>query len=143
MRSKIKLSGDLIGLDLGKSRSGVARINVQARLSEPLDEITMDDRFFELVQEVVQKYDACCIVAGLPRGLDGQHTEQTQWAQNMVEELRDKSKVSVFAVDEAGTTKAAEQRSLPGQSVDSVAACIIVEDFLNEVTRGNIEGVYV
>ena len=140
---KINLSGDLIGLDLGKSRTGVARINVHARIAEPLDEIAMSGQFVDQVACIVKDYEAACIVAGVPRGLNGQETEQTKWALEMIAQLQDVLSVPVFSVDEAGTTKAAEERVRPGQSVDSVAASIIVEDFLTEVMRGNVEDVYV
>jgi len=143
MRFKINLSGDLIGLDLGRSRTGVARINTHAKIAEPLAEITMDDNFLAHVQQLAGELDAACIVAGVPRGLDGQETEQTKWALDVVMSLQAACTIPVFTVDEAGTTKLAEERAAQGQSIDSVAACIIVEDFLTEVVRGKVENVYV
>lgn len=143
MRSKINLVGDLIGLDLGQSRTGVARVSTYAKLAEPLDEIAMDDQFFDKLHRIINEYEAACVVAGVPRGLNGQETEQTKWALKIIAQMQDVLGVPVFSVDEAVTTKIAEERAKDGQSVDSVAACIIVEDFLSEVMRGNVEGVNV
>lgn len=145
MRLKINLVGELIGLDLGKSRTGVARMNTYARIPEPLEPIDMKDidTFIDTVQQLVRHYEAVCIVAGVPRGLNGQETEQTTWARSIIAQLDDMAGVPVFSVDEAGTTKAAEKRAQSSQSIDSVAAGIIAEDFLDEAMRGNIEGVYV
>ena len=37
MKSKIKLVSDILGLDLGLKRTGVARINLIAKIAEPGD----------------------------------------------------------------------------------------------------------
>lgn len=138
----IKLSGDIIGLDLGMSRTGVARLNTIARIAEPLDVIEMtEDTFVEDVVKIIDKYGAYCVVVGLPRGLNGQDTEQTKWARNKTRQLKEKLKVPTYSIDEAGTTKQAEQIIKPGQNVDSVAAGILLEDFVNEVLEGRIQNV--
>ncbi len=143
MRSRINLSGDILGLDLGLSRTGVARINVVARIPEPLQPIAMTELFSEQILQLVKDINVSALVVGMPRGLDGQVTEQTKWAESMLAKLEDIVGVPVFSVDEAGTTVAAEARALDGQSVDSVAAGIIAEDFLNEVLLGRVEDVNV
>lgn len=143
MRSRINLSGDMLGLDLGMSRTGVARINVVARIPEPLQPIVMTELFCEQVHQLVKDLDVSVLVVGMPRGLDGQETEQTKWAESMLAQLEDIVGVPVFSVDEAGTTIAAEARAVVGQSIDSVAAGIIAEDFLNEVLLGRVEDVNV
>jgi putative Holliday junction resolvase len=139
MSSNNKLSGDLIGLDLGMVRTGVARINTVARIAEPLDIISMDvSNLASEVTRFVNKYSACAVVCGLPRGLDGQETDQTRWAAEQITELQKALNVAVYAIDEAGTTKQAEIKASKNQSVDSVAAGILLEDFLDEVARGKI-----
>ena len=138
----LTLSGDIIGLDLGISRTGVARINTVAKIAEPLTEINMQKNdFIEELKNLVIKYDGCAVVAGLPRGLDGQETEQTVWARELIKKIEVNVEVPVFGIDEAGTTKLAEQRAQKNESVDSVAAGIILEDFISEVERGHIQDV--
>ena len=140
--SRIKLHGDIVGLDLGASRTGVARLNTVARIAEPLEVIDMKSNDLEIqVAEVVNKSGACAIVAGLPRGLDGQVTDQTKWAEKVVEKLQNSLNVPVFTIDEAGTTKKAESIIQPNQSIDSVAAGVLLEDFAGEVLAGRIENV--
>jgi len=136
-----KLDGEIIGLDLGLKRTGVARLNTVARIAEPLKPIDMDDGLVTKLSAVVAEHETQAIVAGMPRGLNGQETEQTAWAQKIVEELRAAFEIPVFTIDEAATTKFAEERAFKDQSIDSVAATIIVEDFVNEVLKGNIENV--
>ncbi len=140
--SKIKLQGDIIGLDIGAARTGVARINSVARIAEPLTVIDMkSDGFVEKVNSVISENDACAVVVGVPRGLDGQVTEQTRWTVDLLKTLENGLKVPVYSIDEAGTTKKAELISHPGQSIDSVAAGIILEDFTVEVLAGRIDNV--
>lgn len=137
-----KLVGELIGLDLGTARTGVARIRTYARIAEALQPIDMrQSDLLDRVKKLVDELEACAVVAGLPRGLDGQQTEQTRWAESIIAQLGQELSVPVYAIDEAGTTKQAEQEAHKGQSIDSVAAGILLEDFLNEVERGNINNV--
>ncbi len=136
----IILNGDIIGLDLGMRRTGVARINTIAKIAEPLTDIDMHVQ--DLSREVSKlaiELNACAVVVGIPRGLDGQETGQTLWAENERLKLENSIELPIFSIDEAGTTKLAEERVKKDQSVDSVAACIILEDFIEELSRGKID----
>lgn len=142
MKSKIKLTGDILGLDLGEQRTGVARMNVVARIPEPLAILsTVNENFIESISELVARYNADALVVGLPRGLDGQETKQTLWAREMTNKIQDLITVPVFSIDEAGTTKQARELNKNEKYVDSIVAGILLEDFLAEVARGNIENV--
>lgn len=136
-----KLVGDIIGLDLGKACTGVARIHTIARIAQPLDPIQMDDDFVANIEKLVALHKPSALVVGMPRGLDGQTTEQTLWAKEIFESLQRSLVIPVFEIDEAGTTKKAQSRVLEGQSIDSVAAGVFLEDFAAEVTRGGIPNV--
>ena len=138
----MKLQGDVIGLDLGMSRTGVARINTIARIAEPLPVIHMKEGdIVEALVEIVRAHAASAVVVGLPRGLDGQTTTQTLWAQSILKELAEGLSVPVFSIDEAATTVQAEKIAGSNQAVDSVAAGIIAENFIDEVARGRIADV--
>ncbi len=138
-----RIAGDVIALDIGLSRTGVARINTTARIAEALEPIT--DSHQQLVSElkkVFSQFAPAAVVLGLPRGLDGQDTEQTTYVRGVFKDLTQAyPDMNFFMIDEAGTTKEAELRARDGESVDSVAAGIIGEDFLAEIIRGNIDGV--
>ena len=140
----MKINGNILGLDLGQKRTGVARIHTEARIAEPLEPINMTgESLIESVTELVAQHDAVAVVVGVPRNLDGKDTKQTQWVYQQLEELKSSLAVSVFDIDEAGTTKAAEEKAHEDQSVDSVAAGILLEDFVSELERGNITDVSV
>lgn len=135
------LKGDVLGVDLGMQTTGIARAHVSARIGEPLMPLKAGSDLAQHLKNLINAYEACAVAVGLPRGLDSQDTDQTRWSNTIIEELRTKLPVPVYAIDEAGTTQAAEKRAHPGQDIDSVAAAIIVEDFLNEVVLGRIDHV--
>jgi len=130
-----ELSGDYIGLDVGKKRIGVARINTEAKLPERLDPIlTSSSEPFEAVLTVIKEYGAIGVVLGLPRGLEGQKTSQTQYSINFARELLSKApNLPLFMIDEAGTSIKARDHigKRTGLSVDSESAAIFLEDFIN------------
>ncbi len=139
MSDNIVLNGDILGLDLGKARTGVARIHTIARIAEPLSPLhTADPSFIEELSTLIQSYNARALVVGMPRNLDSDVTAQTKWTAEMCNRLQKSIDIPLFTVDEAGTTRQAEERAQTGQSIDSVAACIIVEDFIAQVTRGEV-----
>lgn len=139
LNKQITLQGDIIGLDLGMSRTGVARLHTVARIAQPLEEIQMQTtELVDAVQLIVDREGAQAVVVGIPRNLVGNDTEQTRWSQAQFEVLKQKLTVPVFTCDEAGTTVQAEKRAKPGESVDSVAAGIILEDFIDEVSQGKV-----
>ncbi len=127
------VEGSIIGLDVGDRRIGVARINTFAKLSEPLNPIvTASQEPFKAILTVIKEYGAISIVVGLPRGLDGQETAQTQKIREFTALLKQKSPIPVFMIDEAGTSKQAKERiTKANPSIDSNAAAIILEDFVN------------
>lgn len=131
--SNAPVEGECVGLDVGDARIGVARINTQARIAEPLAIIkNIESEVFTDVLKVINDFQAVAVVVGLPRGLDGQETAQTLKTREFTSKLKRATTVPVYMIDEAGTTKSAEERSMiyPDASIDSLAAMIVLEDFL-------------
>jgi putative Holliday junction resolvase len=140
MKSKTKLFGDILALDLGEARTGVARLHTVARIAEPLNPILHKDvKLVDGLKQYILDLEPVAIVVGLPRGLDGQETQQTRWAWSMIEQLNDVAKrhdLPIFTVDEAASTIEAERRIESGQSLDSVAAGVIAETWATELAAG-------
>ena len=136
MKHKKDIEGDIIALDLGEKRVGLARINSMAKLSEPLEAISVTSSLDDIVDKIsiaIRQNQAVAVVVGLPRGLDGQDSAQTKVCRNFASKLKNAISVPVYLIDEAGTSRQAEQRikNMKTNDLDSVAACIIVEDFIN------------
>ncbi len=141
MSQKTKLDGDLIGLDLGKVRTGTARINTNAKIYEPLKDLDTQADLIGDLANLIKDNKALAVVVGVPRGLNGQTTNQTLWVQSLIVELENSLEVPIFTIDEAGTTKEAENIAKQGQSIDGVAAGIMLHDFLEEVRLGRVKNV--
>ena len=135
MKSKTKLTGDILAFDIGEARTGVARMHTIARIPEPLAPINhKKESLSTAVKRLVSEYEPVAVIVGAPRSLDGNETAQTAETRRKYESLLpllEESKTLSFFIDEAGTTKSAELRALPTESVDSVAAGIIAENWVS------------
>jgi putative Holliday junction resolvase len=134
-------AGTILALDIGTVRIGVARASSVARLAEPLTTLRHDDMIFDNLREICQQEDVTQLVVGLPRGLDGQTTAQTDYALDFVQKLADELKLPISLVDEAVTSRQAESELLArGKQfkkgdIDALAAVYILEDYLQTTGR--------
>lgn len=128
----------ILALDVGGSRIGVATANVVARIARPLKTLTNDDAFVLQLQRCIDQELAAVLVVGLPRGLEGQHTEQTRTVEAFVDSLKKQITLPIYWQDEALTSQKAEaelkQRggSYAKGDIDALAATYILEDFLRD-----------
>lgn len=126
----------VMALDVGTKRIGVAVSSLIARLPRPL--VTLTSSGSELIgelSEIIKSEYIDQIVVGMPRGLEGQNTAQTEYTFNFVKTLRQSFKLPIDLQDEALTSKKAEQeldsRGKPYKpaDIDSLAATYILEDW--------------
>jgi putative Holliday junction resolvase len=128
----------IVALDVGERRIGVAVAGQATRLASPLSTIAHDEGVFTTLQGLITEHHASALVIGLPRGLSGQKTKQTEAIEAFVLQLRQHIAVPIYWQDEALTSRQAEaeleQRGKPYQKgdVDALAACYILEDFLKD-----------
>lgn len=122
---------------MGGKRIGVAAATLEAGLARPLTTLQNDDNIFAEIERVINQENAGTLIVGLPRGLEGQATEQTKAAEGFAEELRRHfSGLTINLQDEAVTSKQAEAelegRGKPyrREDIDSLAATYILDDWL-------------
>jgi putative Holliday junction resolvase len=131
-------NSSILALDIGGQRIGVAIANAVARLASPLTTIEHTADVMPVLGQLIKDNDVEVLVAGLPRGLSGQTTAQTQTIESFVAELEKHISVPVYMQDEAVTSKKAEEelrsRGKPyGKGdIDALAATYILEDFLRD-----------
>jgi putative Holliday junction resolvase len=127
-----------LALDIGDKRIGVAMANSIARIASPLTTLHVDDTIDEQIIALIKHNLINELIVGLPRGLDGQETEQTKKIRDFVDNFKSKTEIPIHLIDEAGTSlKAKEELALRKkgfikEDVDSLAASYILEDFLSE-----------
>ncbi len=126
----------VLGLDVGAQRIGIAAASLAAGLARPLTALRHDDGFMTALRKLIEAENAQVLVVGLPRGLDGQHTDQTRAVETFTDELRRSCGLPVHLQDEAVTSKQAEAeleaRGKPYErgDIDALAATYILEDWL-------------
>ena len=127
-------SKNLICLDVGERRIGVAVADTAVRIAVPYDTLEVDGTEVHQVAELAVRDDAHTIVVGFPRNQQGEATAQSAFAEKFAEKLVDIATI-VFQ-DESLTSVIAEQRlkarGKPYQKgdIDKEAAAIILQDYL-------------
>jgi putative Holliday junction resolvase len=128
---------NVLGLDVGRKRIGVARVNTIARLPEPIVTLSNDNQFTSRLKELIHIYSIDIIVVGLPRSLDGNETDQSSYTRDFAKGLEYFNLPVVFQ-DETLSSVEAESRlsgskTYEKSKIDSMAAVIILEDYLKTI----------
>jgi len=135
----------ILGIDYGSKRVGVAISDGLGLTAQPLEVVARSSivsRIFELVAE----YGVETIVMGLPTGLSGGEGVSAQEARSLAKELESVD-LKVEFMDERFTSRMAEDALLESgmkrkdrrDTVDKVAAAIILQGYLDRRARGNSE----
>ncbi len=120
--------GQILALDVGLRRTGIARASVIARLPEPLMSVATE-KIDECLEKLIAEYSVDTVVVGLPRSLNGNETGQTKWTREWVRTVAPKHQVSWYYQDEALTSELAKARAAQ-HDIDAHAAAEILDDFL-------------
>ncbi|MEK7599747.1 MAG: Holliday junction resolvase RuvX [Patescibacteria group bacterium] len=134
----VAISSSILALDVGNKRIGVAIASLASRLPSPFKTLDNDDKFLQNLQAIITAENVETLVIGLPRGLDGQATDQTSIVQAFVEQLKTDVSLPTYFQDEALTSRKAEEelesRGKPYAKgdIDALAATYILDDFLAE-----------
>lgn len=137
-----EMSKTVLALDVGDRRIGVALASLQARLPAPLLTIDRSEPMdvFERIKLLVVEHEVGTIVVGLPKGMQGQETGQTQSTRKFAEELKKRLGVPVELQEEAGTSLQAEDELKAKKQpygkgdIDKLAATLILQDWLSGAT---------
>lgn len=125
---------NLLALDVGTRRIGVATADSNLPIAIPLDTIEVDGHEIEAIKKVVSDRLIETIVVGYPRNQGGEPTAQTEVAENFALHLRgiapvvfqDESLTSVIAEDRLKTSGKPYQKG----DIDALAAAIILQDYM-------------
>ena len=130
----------ILGVDLGKARTGVAICDKGELLASPLTVVTEYHReqLVEKLAILAKENKAELLAVGLPRNMDGSEGESAQNAREIGALLEEATGLPVEFVDERGTTITAHgylnETNTRGKKrkavVDAVAATVILEDCL-------------
>ncbi len=131
----------ILGIDLGKVRTGVAICDRGELLASPLTVVNEHnrERLIEAVSSLARERGAELLAVGLPRNMDGTEGESAQNAREVGALLKAATGLPVEFVDERGTTVTAHgylnDTNTRGKRrkavVDAVAATVILQNYLD------------
>lgn len=132
----------ILGVDLGKARTGLALCDKFEMMASPAGVVQEHnrERLAEAVSRRAEEAGAQEIVVGLPRNMDGSEGESAQNARAFGAVLAERTGLPVAFCDERGTTVTAHgylnETNTRGKKrkavVDAVAAVIILESYLEQ-----------
>lgn len=131
-------SAEIISLDVGEKRIGVAVGDCAVRIASPLTTIDVDGFEVSKIAQIIHQHDADTLVIGYPRNQSGEETAQTQYVKSFAEKLSDID-VKIIFQDESLTSVLAESRLISHKKpytkadIDAMAAAIILQDYLNAI----------
>lgn len=132
----------LMGFDFGTKRHGVALGNELTQTVTPLTEIPARDGIpaWQILNALIEEWQPDAFVVGLPLDENLAGTELSQRATKLAKRLFGRYGKPCYGMNERGSTKQAKklvrlegghQGNFSKQPVDSLAAAVILEDWLN------------
>jgi len=122
----------LLGLDVGKSRIGVAFCDTSVGIVFPRDVINVksEKKAIEEISNIVKSEKIDKIIVGLPLNFNSTRSQIQEYVENFARLLKENLSVDIEFFDERFTTKMAMSMSNKGKNIDSIAAKIILEDYI-------------
>lgn len=122
-----------LAFDYGLKRTGMASGNRLTGTATPQATIKAegDARLVQIVARI-QEWQPDALVVGVPYHPDGAPHENTARALKFARQLRGRSGLPVFEVDERYSTT--EAHALGAKDADAASACIILEQFLRSLS---------
>ncbi len=134
----------ILGLDYGSKTVGAAVTDEIGMTACSLEIIRRDSekrlrRTCARIEEIITEYNVGLIVLGLPLNMDGSEGTRAQKTREFSDMLQRRTGLEVILVDERLTTVEADEiidlrgdrRFNRKEHIDSIAAAVILEDYLN------------
>ena len=129
------MAKQLLALDVGERRIGVALADSAIRIAVAYETINVDGDELKRIAELVIDERIDTVVVGYPRNQSGEATKQTEYVEKFAEQLVDIAPKIVFQ-DESLTSVRAEEllkrqkRPYEKGDIDALAASLILQDYL-------------
>lgn len=130
----------IMALDVGSVRIGVATASSIARVASPLKHIANDKGVYSTINHLIVDNDVKQLVIGLPLNIEGEPTKQTEYIKQFVEQLEQHldRKLSIAYADESSTSQLAEKqlqaskKSYQKGDIDAMSASYILQRYLDD-----------
>ena len=135
----------VLGFDFGTKHIGVAVGHTSPLMAQPLTSLTAQkgEPPWKEIDSLIKTWSPDALIVGIPLNMDGSEQPITQLTRFFLENLKQRSHLPVFTVDERLTTVEARARlfssggyrALQKKAIDSISAQLIVEMWLEEGTH--------
>ena len=136
----------IMGLDVGSVRIGIALSDKTRTIAQSFKTITRSafDSDIQALKKIAIDNEVSLIVIGLPLNMDGTLSKQTEAVLEFSRAVQEKIGLPVDNYDERLTSKEAESalilenlsRRKRKQKIDKVAACLILQNYLEYKSKG-------
>ena len=133
--------GRLLGIDHGDKRIGLALSDPIPLIASPLKTIVVSNQTeaIRAISSIIEEFDITIVVIGLPIGMKGNSTAQTEHVIKFAEELK-KTEIEVVFQDERLTSHSAKKSyqedgvNLKGKKelIDETAAAILLQQYIDK-----------
>ena len=140
-REIIPLKNSILGIDLGKKRTGIAVSDINQKIASPLKVIEnmKFNEILNILEKIVTERNICAIIVGDPINMDGSIGPKSQSSRSFIRNLSKELNIPILLWDERLTTVSAERSLLEAdisrkkrqQIIDKIAASIILQNFLD------------
>ena len=140
-REIIPLKNSILGIDLGKKRTGIAVSDINQKIASPLKVIEnmKFNEILNILEKIVNERNICAIIVGDPINMDGSIGPKSQSSRSFIKNLSKELDIPILLWDERLTTVSAERSLLEAdisrkkrqKVIDKIAASIILQNFLD------------
>ena len=121
---------NILGIDHGTKRIGLAIARGGVKLAYPLKTIENDQFTLEKFKKIIAEEKVKKIILGLPRNLSAQDTKQTAIVREFGEQLAQLG-IEMDWQDETSSTERAISKGATKADKDAWAAAFILQDYLD------------
>ena len=133
MPSSLALLQSFLAFDFGQKRTGVAYASRLLGQAQPQGTVNASgDARWPLIAKHIERWQPDALVVGVPYHPDGAAHENTALAKKFARQLQGRFALPVFEVDERYSTT--EAKSGGAVDVDAASACVILNQFLRNLT---------
>ncbi|HEX5798046.1 MAG TPA: Holliday junction resolvase RuvX [Candidatus Saccharimonadales bacterium] len=122
-----------LAVDVGEKRVGLAIASVIAKLPRPLAILPNQEDIFQRISKIVKDENIDKIIVGLPRNMSGEETAQSDFSRQFAAKLGETTGADIIFADESLSSERVKDSTYkkdPSGYLDSIAACFILEEYL-------------
>jgi len=124
----------ILAIDFGEKRIGLALSDEEQKFAFEF-EIWTPEQIMMQLPSLIKEKDISKIILGHPLNMSGQATLKTAEVLDFQKKILELSGLEVELVDERLSSKMAENISGSSKNIDSLAAQIFLENYLNKKTN--------